>query len=345
MSAPATGHGHAPPAPGAAIEVAEGVLWAALPLPIAALGSANVFALDDGANGWTLVDTGMNWARGTAALDALLAGPLGGRPVHRVILTHHHPDHVGRAGPLAEAGAEVLASRTAWLMARMLTLDVQPAATPEQIRFRNRAGLTGAALAAYAAERPFNFADVVAPIPLGFRTLAEGDRLTAGGREWIVRLGQGHAPDHVTLWSDDGALLVSGDQVLPGVSPNIGVYPTEPEADPLGGWLESCRRFAALDADPLVLPGHRLPFRGLGLRLEALIENHVHALDRIMAAVDREPRRAVELFPALYRREIAGDDVGLALVETVAHLNRLLAEGRVRRRLDGEGCWLWEPAR
>ncbi|MCL5777086.1 MBL fold metallo-hydrolase [Limibaculum sp. FT325] len=332
-----------PPGPGAAVEVAEGILWARLPLPMA-LDHMNLYALDEG-DGWTLIDTGLDWARGREALAALRAGPLGGRPIRRVVLTHHHPDHIGLAGPLADEGAEVVATRVAWLTGRMLTLDRQERPTPQQVEFRRRAGVTGAALTAYMAERPFNFADCVSPLPLGFRAIGEGSALRAGGRDWQVRLGEGHAPAHATLWSRDG-LLLAGDQVLPGISPNIGVYPTEPEADPLAGWLETCRRFLPLAeaADPLVLPGHGLPFRGAPFRLGQLIENHEGALRRILGALREGPLTAVELFPALYKREIGAREFGLALVEAVAHLNHLHHAGDVVRERDSLGAWRYRAA-
>ncbi|MEL6480258.1 MAG: MBL fold metallo-hydrolase [Pseudomonadota bacterium] len=336
-----------PPAPGAAIEVAEGILWARLPLPMK-LDHVNIYALDDGAS-WTLVDTGLHWARGRAALDALLAGPLGGKPVGRVLLTHHHPDHIGMAGLLAARGASVVASRVAWLTGRMLTLDPQDRPNAEQVAFRRRAGVTGAALDAYAAERPFNFADCVTPIPLGFHAIDEGETLTAAGRQWTVRLGEGHAPAHVTLWSEDGAVVLAGDQILSSISPNIGVYPTEPDADPLGGWLESCRRFEEVlgrsDTDPLVLPGHHLPFRGAQRRLRQLIENHEHALDRVLAALAKAPCPAAGLFEPLFRRPIAGSEFGLALVEAVAHVNHLHRRGAVTPEDRRDGTRAWHPRR
>jgi len=331
-----------PPAPGEALEVADGVLWFRLPLPMAGLDHVNIYALADdlGDPAWTLIDTGMAWPKGRAAMEAMLTGPLAGRPVARVIATHHHPDHIGLLGTFAAQGAEIWASRTAWLTGRMLTLDRQAAPTPAQIAFRRRAGVTGAALEAYAAERPFNFADVVEPIPLGFRRLQDGERIGVGARDWTVRFGQGHAPDQVTLWSEDG-LLLAADQVLPGISPNIGVYPTEPEADPLGEWLESCRSFRALGADPLVLPGHKLPFRGLDTRLMHLIDNHEHALARILDDLATGPKTAVALFHTLFHRPIRDGEFGLALVEAVAHLNHLAALGRVRADEGPEGVLLW----
>lgn len=326
-----------PPAEGRATEVAEGILWFRLPLPMA-LDHVNIYALDDG-DSWTIIDAGLSSKRSKAIWGALLAGPLRAKPVTRVILTHHHPDHVGLVGWFQSRGAELLATRTAWLYARMLTLDVQDRPTPETMTFYRRAGLSEAALAQKAAERPFNFADIVDPLPLGFTRLSEGQTLRAGGRDWTVRLGQGHAPDHATLWSE--GLVLGGDQFLPRISANIGVYPTEPEADPLTDWLESCRSFQPHAADQLILPGHKLPFTGLPFRLPQMIENHEAALGRLVDHL-ATPRTASDCFMPLFRREVGSAEHGLALVEAIAHLNCLLRRGLVLRSLSPDGAWLWE---
>jgi hypothetical protein len=123
----------------------------------------------------------------------------------------------------------------------MLTLDVQSVPTAEQLLLLRRAGVDAETLKTKETERPFNFADVVAPMPLGFTQLIEGQVLTLAGRRWQVHLGSGHAPDHATLWSLEDDLILGGDQLLPGISANIGVYATEPEADPLADWLAACR--------------------------------------------------------------------------------------------------------
>ncbi|HBD91361.1 MAG TPA: MBL fold hydrolase, partial [Gemmobacter sp.] len=171
-----------------------------------ALDHVNIFALDDG-DGWTIIDTGMNSQKSRAIWESLLAGPLAGRPVHRVVITHHHPDHIGLAGWFQARGAELVTTRTAWLYARMLTLDVQDRATPEQLYFWRSAGMAPDLLAKRAAERPFNFADVVHPLPLGFTRLIEGGTITMGGRRWQVHMGDGHAPEHATFWSLDDDLV------------------------------------------------------------------------------------------------------------------------------------------
>lgn len=330
-----------PPAPGTATEVAPGVLWMRLPLPMK-LDHVNVYALDEG-DGWTVVDTGFDSAKSRAIWQMLLDGPLAGKPVTRVIATHHHPDHLGLAGWFMERGADLWTTRTAWLTARMLVLDEQDAPTPETIAFWRAAGMPSDLLAQRAAERPFNFADCVHPLPLGFTRLQDGQTVRFGGRDWDVATGDGHAPEHATFWSQSDDLVIGGDQLLPGISPNLGVYPTEPAADPVGEWLASCTRFLTLARDRhLVLPGHKLPFTGLPMRLDQMHENHVSALDRVVQLLAESPQSAVGCFPALFKRPIGPAEIGLALVESVAHLNHLVRQGRITRAgIDAHGAELW----
>ncbi len=326
-----------PPAEGEAVTVAPGVLWMRLPLPMA-LDHVNVYALDDG-DGWTIIDTGFASKRSRAIWEKLLAGPLQGRPVTHVIVTHHHPDHVGLAGWFIENGATLCMPRTGWLMARMLTLDVQETPNAEALAFYERAGMDLDVLNGRRTERPFNFADCVAPLPLGYTRLIDGNTITIGGRTWDIRMGGGHAPEHATFWSRDDNLVIGGDQLLPSISPNLGVYPTEPDADPVTDWLQSCETLLAFaKGDQLVLGGHKLPFTGLPLRLRQLIDNHHGALNRLRTHLT-EPRSAGECFLPLFKRQIKGGEYGLALVEAVAHLNHLHQTGLASRVLREDGAW------
>ncbi len=330
-----------PPAPAEAIEVAEGVLWMRLPLPMK-LDHVNVYALDDG-DGWTVVDTGFSSKKTRGIWESLMAGPLGGKPVTRVVATHHHPDHMGNAGWFQSAhGAELVTTRTAWLFARMLTLDVQEAWPEETLDYYRSAGMAPEVLAKRMAERPFNFSDMVHPMPLGFTRVKQGDVIRMGGRDWDVHIGNGHAPEHATFWSRDDALVLTGDQILSSISPNIGVYATEPLADPLADWLEACERLEPLARpDHLALGGHKLPFTGLPTRMRQLIENHHHALDRLLRHLDT-PKTAADCFAPLFKRTIGEGEYGLALVEAVAHVNHLYHIGAVTRTARADGAWLYQ---
>jgi glyoxylase-like metal-dependent hydrolase (beta-lactamase superfamily II) len=329
------------PAPGEAIEVADGVLWMRLPLPMK-LDHVNVYALDDG-DGWTVVDTGFSSRKSRGIWTELMAGPLGGKPVHRVIVTHHHPDHVGNAGWFqADHGAELVTTRTAWLFSRMLQLDAQDKPTGETVAYWKGCGMAPEILAERLAERPFNFADCVYPMPLGFTRIRQGSTLQAGGRTWDVHIGNGHAPEHATLWSRDCNLVLAGDQILPSISSNLGVYATEPEADPVADWLEACERFTTLAQEShLVLGGHKLPFTGLPARLRQLIDNHHGALDRLHEHL-QEPQTAGECFAPLFKRKIGSGEYGLALVEAMAHCLHLWHEGRATRSRRDDGAWVWQ---
>lgn len=330
----------APPAEGDAITVAPDVLWLRLPLPMA-LDHVNIFAFDEG-DSWTIIDTGFATKRSRAIWEKLLAGPLGGKPVSKLIVTHHHPDHVGLAGWFIDKGAELLMPRTGWLLTRMLTLDEQPTYTQEALTFYKRAGMSDEEYAHRANERPFNFADCVDPLPLGYTRIKDGDTICFGGRTWDIRMGDGHAPEHATFWSRDDNLVVGGDQLLPSISANLGVYPTEPDADPVQEWLDACAAFQCYAQDnQLVLPGHKLPFTGLPLRLEQMIENHHGALARLIAHL-QTPKRGGECFAPLFKRTIDRGAYGLALVEALAHLNHLYIAGKATRTLGDDGAWQWQ---
>ena len=330
-----------PPAKGTAREIADGILWIRLSMPLG-LDHVNVYALRE-PNGWTVIDTGLDTKLNRREWAAIIKDDLRGDPILRVVVTHHHPDHVGLAGWFMAQGAELWMTRTAWLTARMLTLDEEPIPSPEAVSFWRGAGMDEALLSKRLDNRPFNFCDTVYPLPLGFTRLEEGAVHRLGGRDWVVHLGQGHAPDHATLWCQDAPLVLAGDQLLPSISPNLGVYPTEPMADPVAEWLESCARFETMAReDHLVLPGHKLPYHGLPARLAQLSDNHHGALARLREHLRAEPRTAVDCFAPLFKRQIDEATYGLAMVEAVAHLNHLYHLGEVAREMDARGAWVWQ---
>lgn len=318
-------------------EVAPRIFWLRLPLPMA-LDHVNCYLLEDD-EGWSIFDCGL-WNAPTLAIwEGLLAGPLARKPILRLIVSHHHIDHIGMAGWFQARGVTLHMTRLAWLYGRMLSLDVQEGPTPEQMAFWRGAGLSDERLGARAHQRPSNAADVTHPMPLGFVDVQEGQIFHMAGRDWQARIGHGHAPSHITLWADE--IILGGDQLLPGISANLGAYATEPLADPVGEWLQSCRAFLPFArADHLVLPGHKLPYYGLPFRLHQMVENHISALDRLMDFLV-SPKTAVECFPLLFKRKIGPEVEGLALAEAMAHLNHLFLQGKIRRVQNAQGAWLY----
>ena len=328
-----------PPGFGEAIQVAKGVLWMRLSMPIA-LNHINVYAVEDG-DGWAVIDTGLNIPDTRDRWEALLAGPLGGRPVTRLICTHMHPDHIGLAGWLCERfGVALTMTRLEYVTGRMLLADTgQPAPEAGAIHYR-AAGWDAAQIETYRREFG-QFGRAVAPLPAGYVRMREGDRLSIGGQGWRVVVGEGHSPEHACLWREADGVVLGGDQILPRISSNVSVWPTEPEADPLGDWLESLARMKAVFPDDvLVLPSHGEPFRGVQARLDALLRGHETALKRLEKTL-RTPKRAVDVFAALFARPIGDGVRGMATGEAIAHLNYLLHRGRVSRTRDADGVDWW----
>lgn len=325
------------PEPGDAYQIAEGVYWVRFAMPMS-LDHINLWLLEDD-DGWTVVDTCLNMPSARETWEALFAGVMGNKPIKRVICTHLHPDHVGLAGWLTERfDCELWMSREEFLMCRAMTADTGRPAPDVAIRFYRAAGYDEEQLERYR-QKFGNFGRAISPLPDCFRRLVDRETLTIGDRYWQVIIGSGHSPEHATLYCPALKLLISGDQVLPRITPNVSVFPTEPEGNPLEEWLRSSARLREiLPDDLLVLPAHEAPFYGLHVRMTQLIESHEQDLDSLFHYLT-EPRRAVDCFPALFNREITGGSLGLATGETMAHLNCLLSQRRIARVKDEHGVY------
>ncbi len=330
--------GRRAPEVGEIITVADGVGWARLPVP-GSLKHINVWVLDDG-DGVALVDTGLDIPVSREAWEALFAGPLAGRSVTRIIVTHFHPDHIGLAGWLTERfGVPLWMTREEWLFARMLTSDVRDAPPEAAVTYWRGAGWTDERIEQEKAKGWGRFASVASPIPVSFVRIRDGDRLRIGAREWRVVVGSGHCPEHACLVDEAGGVMIAGDQVLPRITSNVSLSLSEPMADPLGDWLASIDTLRALPAGLLVLPSHGEPFTGLHDRLEALKHGHLDRLDALHRHLAAEPRRAVDCFSVLFGRAIDDSILGLATGEAMAHLRWLEVQGRAKREVRGGVIW------
>jgi len=325
----------AAPSPGAWVEVAEGVYWLRMPLPFR-LDHINLYLLRDG-DGWTIVDTGIRGRKTRDLWDQVFAGLFGNAPVKRVIATHMHPDHVGQAGWLTRrCGVALWMSRTEFFMCKMLAVDGPTDIPEDAIRFYQQAGYDAQQLAMYQ-QRFGRFGAMIEPLPAGYRRLEDGECVAIGADEWQVVVGRGHSPEHACLYCESRGLLLSGDQVLPRISSNVSVFPTEPAANPLREWLESCQSLRQrLPSDPLVLPSHNEPFYGLHARLAELIEGHVQGLTRLYQLCDG-PKRVVDVFPALFKSQISEENLLFATGESRAHLNYLVAHGALAEDIGPDG--------
>ena len=334
--------GETVPAHGEMVEIAPGIRWGRLQMH-GPLKHVNVLALDEADGSVTVVDTGFNSPDSRSGWEAMLAGPLGGRRVSRVLCTHYHPDHVGLAGWLcARFEAPLWMTRGEWLTIRMLAADARAETPPEQRAFWRGAGWDEARIAR-AAEGGFSrMASALAPLPLGYRRIVEGETISIGDRAWEVVVGSGHSVEHACLLDRDAGILIAGDQLLPRISSNVSLGVTEPEADPLGEWLASLAKLRTLPEGLLAIPGHGEPFQRMHERAAALAEEHHERLDRVEAHL-AEPRCAVDCFGQLFARAIGDGVYGMATGESLAHLRHLEVTGRAVREVR-DGVWWFRRA-
>lgn len=323
-------------------EVAPGILRMQLPIQMPGLGHVNAYALVDD-RGAAIVDPGLpgppNWR---ALGQRLHQAGIAVRQVHTVVVTHSHVDHFGTAGRLArEAGAEFVAHRqfhVPWLDVHEADDEQAEAEDPEQAAAETFAfgGPTpwGGRVFTPPMRRRLMFMvmrrvmpRVLAP-PVPTRRVAQGEVLKLAGREWFAIHTPGHTLDHLCLHDPEEGVLLSGDHVLPTITPHISGIGTGP--DPLAAFLASLDHVAALEGVGRVLPAHGHPFDDLPGRVEEIKEHHRARLEKLRrAATDiGRPASVQELSQRLFRRDRWGF---MAESETYAHLEHLRLLGEAER--------------
>jgi glyoxylase-like metal-dependent hydrolase (beta-lactamase superfamily II) len=326
------------PAAGATMPIADGLHWLRMPLPME-LANINLWLLEK-EDGWAIVDTGINTEVSRDIWRNALADVTAGKPVDQVIVTHLHPDHVGCAGWLTrEYDVDLWMTRSEYLLCRILTADTGRRAPDAGVHFYKAAGFPDESLDRY--RKMFGmFGKYVARLPESYNRIQDGDQLRSSTHCWDVVVGRGHSLEHACLLDVDRNLFISGDQLLPTISSNVSVYPTEPTANPLRDWLESLAELKTrLPEDVLVLPAHGKPFRGAHERLDELTAEHVTALEKLYDLC-HEPVCALDVFPVLFKGRITQGNLIMATGESIAHLNYLIAQGQLAAEADADGV-LW----
>jgi glyoxylase-like metal-dependent hydrolase (beta-lactamase superfamily II) len=313
------------PGDGETMAVADGITWLRMPLPFQ-LNHINLWLLRD-EGGWVIVDTGLYTSTTRDIWQKVFADGMRNDPATHVVVTHLHPDHAGCANWLVEQfGVDLWMTLEEYLLCRILIADTGKEAPPNGVRFYRAAGFDDEQIALYQ-ENFGMFGKVVPGMPQSLRRLRDGEVLEFAGHGWEVIVGHGHSPAHACLFERDRNILISGDQILPTISPNISVWPTEPRANPLRDFFDSIERLERLlPEDVLVLPAHGKPFRGVHARLEMLRKEHTERLETLLEN-GREPRRVVDVFADLFGRAINNNNRIMATGEALAHLNYLVAKG------------------
>ena len=283
-----------PPLPAQLIEVADGVHWLRMPMPFR-LDHINLYLLDDH-DGWWVVDTGLNTKLTKSLWEEIATNHFSGKPLKGIICTHYHNDHTGVAGWLVERfGSKLYMSNTEFLtlIAMKHMSDKKEKMPASYGEYCIKAGME---------ESEFKeLLDILSntnylpELPFTYYRLSEGDFVTIGKHRWQVFIGSGHSPEHVCLYSDAINVLISGDQVLPKITSNVCVSPSEPNANPLKNWMDSLDALKVFPDDCLVLPSHQLPFVGLHTRLTELKLHHISSLEKISVFCQENSKKVLDV--------------------------------------------------
>ena len=312
-------------------EVWPGIYVIHLPLPMRPT-IVNVYLLHSG-DEWALVDTGLHTAESIAAFDAAL-NQVGCAPdkITKVICTHHHPDHFGCARTYKErSGASVYINRLEYESSSAFGRQRR---SKDATAFFIRNGVPIDRFVQIPSQAEF-WSEMYAPTPPD-HFIEDGDVVSIGDLEVEVMTTPGHTAGHCVLYVRRPQLLISGDHLLPKITPHVGFFPGGP-ANPLRDFLESQRKIQRFDVN-LVLPAHGGTFTDHRHRANQIIHHHEYRLQEMIDAIRRQGRTAYEIAGIAF-----GFDMGSPLMvqfpatfETLAHLEYLHALGKVVREDHGK---------
>jgi glyoxylase-like metal-dependent hydrolase (beta-lactamase superfamily II) len=302
------------------VDLANGIRRVTFALPFG-INHVHCYFLPTSTGGWTLVDTGLGTRDAEERWRPVLAELAG--PIENIVVTHMHPDHVGGVRDIAGvSGAPVLQGREDYAQCvgawgerspqRFLDYWISHGMPEHEVSGMMRE--SGRLVEAVHWVRDPEL-------------LEPGDQVDG----WRVELLRGHADGHIVLLRD--GVMIAGDTILLGITPAIGLYP-DSRPDPLGDYLVTLERIIEL-APRVAYAGHKDPIEDPAGRAREIIEHHRERLDGTAAALDGRPSSAYEVSLALFERDLSPTLRRFATAESLAHLERLVREGRAERAEGG----------
>jgi len=351
-------------------EVAPGVLRMQLPIWMPGLGHVNMYGLVDD-RGLAVVDPGLPGPRSWRAMKARLrSAGFRVRDIHTVIVTHSHPDHFGGAGRISrEADAELIAhvAFTTWsLKVRSSTIEQAEQAERDAARVAESVDVSPDEIPTvrdplrdtptqeqqrksvpWGGETPWGGSRHPMPPlrkrlliralrvlfvpPQPTRRVPDGETIVLAGRPWRAVHTPGHTLDHLCLYDEEHGVLLSGDHVLPTITPHIAG--AGKGADSLRSYLDTLDLVAGLPGISLGLPAHGHPFADVPGRVDAIKRHHVEREELLRdASLALGPATVAQLSHEIFPKRYWGV---MAESETFAHLEHLVQLGGAERIEDG----------
>jgi glyoxylase-like metal-dependent hydrolase (beta-lactamase superfamily II) len=325
-------------------EVASGIWKITLPIPFP-LRTVNVYALL-GTDGWALIDAGMGTPDARAAFTAgLERAGLNIANLKAIVLTHHHPDHIGLSGELQEeSGARVYMHPIDERSVRIIWEGTMPERFGRVSSFFRQHGLERTELWYTQADPKAMRAILHVPPHEAFTLVEDGDEIDLVGERYRVLWVPGHADGQIVLLRERDGVFVAADHVLPRITPNVGLYSKHDRPNPLGDYLNSLHKVEDLPAS-IVLPGHGDSFTDLGGRAREIIQHHADREAQILTLLQERPQHAAEITRQMFpsRRIENHEALRMAVAEIVAHLEHMRYTGRVQQQSTEDGVLLYAP--
>jgi len=314
-------------------EITPGIHWIRMPISFeeSTLSHINIYLIE-GSKGYLLVDSGWNTDKSFATLhNYLLKIGADFEDISQIVVTHVHPDHYGMAGRIKKLSGATVAMHyieKGFIEPRYISM--------EELLMQTDRLLIASGVPREDAEKlrdaTVGLEQYTVPT-LPDITLHDGETITTGKFTFRVIWTPGHSSGHICLYEPLKKVLISGDHILPNITPNVSVNPQSIE-NPLGRYLKSLEEIRKLEVK-LTLPGHDRPFAPLVPRIDEIIRHHEHRNEEIMIVIGQKTKNPYQIaqkiswgdhnkwgdLPAFHQR--------MAVFETLAHLEMMAAENRL----------------
>ncbi len=325
-------------------QVARNIFKITVPIPFP-LRTVNVYALV-GNDGWAMIDTSMGTPDTREALwEGLEQAGLRLEELRTIVLSHHHPDHVGLSGELYERTNATI---------YMHPIDANAIAVLWSGTMRERFGKVSGFFKQHgmpATEFWFTQVEpdvmrnlIRVPPQQAITHVEDGETITLAGEQYQVIWTPGHSDGHICLFRERDGVFIAADHVLPRITPNIGLYSEKDRVNPLGDYLNSLEKVEHLPAS-IVLPGHGEPFDNLAGRVREIIKHHEEREALILTMLNPHPQHAYGIAEQLFGHRWDNSEARrMAVAETLSHLEYLRYIGQVEQKRTDDGLILYVVA-
>jgi glyoxylase-like metal-dependent hydrolase (beta-lactamase superfamily II) len=323
-------------------EVASNIWKITIPIPFP-LRTVNMHILQ-GKEGWALIDTGMGTPDARAAFEeGMRMAGVSLEGLRAIVLTHHHPDHIGLSGELHEkSGAPVYIHPIDRASLRMMYSGTMPERFGKVSDFFAQHGFPRTHLWLSQMDKQAMRQIISVPPDEAFHMVEDGQRLELLDEIYEIIWTPGHADGQICLFRERDGVFFSADHVLPRITPNIGLYSALDRPNPLQDYLDSLVKVSTVPAH-IVLPGHREPFSNLLQRTTEIIEHHQQRLVQIATLLEKQPQHATQVMEQLFSDRLKNDEARrMAVAEVLSHLEYLRYKGQVTQQKTNEGLILYE---